>query len=50
MLDGKIEIKAGPPKKREPFPKVCKNSEKLLSDVINEHESDIHDQLVLTAQ
>ena len=37
MRDGTYQILAGPPKKRDPFPKIAMNSEILLQDVIEEY-------------
>jgi hypothetical protein len=41
--DGTFSILAGPPKKREEFQKIAKNSGKLLSDSLLEHTSQLRD-------
>ena len=50
MKEGRIEIRAGPPKKRDPFPKIAKNSERLMVDSLEEHKGALHSQLAAQAE
>ena len=50
MIDGTYLIKAGPPKKRDPFPKVARNCETLLTDSIDGHKKQLKALAMLKAE
>ena len=50
MRDGTWQIKAGPPKKRDPFPKVAKDCETLLYDSIDKYQSNLRDKAQIKAE